>query len=321
MNRRIFTLLTAAAMLLTTAACGKPKTDAPKGSADPTADEFVWIADEQELPIPAIVDMPSMAGDTIYFFQNEADFSSSLYAYKLGDEEPAKLAFNTPWIYGFAALGDGTGWIAKSDQTMAMELCKVDLSTGDELEIVPFNTADGSLVTLIAMPGVKLGAYIMTMAGKRGIAPFIAQTGRFGDMLYELPLDVVTSECFSGNDLLVTTALTLDSVDNNSKERESLFNWLDGNLNYQAVSVLGANEDSVVCFSRTIRGGGANATLVTLSRVPASSVKEKAVLTLAVTGAMSDYLRGAVIDFNRASPDYKVEAITYDAGDTGLAGI
>jgi ABC-type glycerol-3-phosphate transport system substrate-binding protein len=160
----------------------------------------------------------------------------------------------------------------------------------------------------------------MTPAGKRGVAPFDAGTGRFGDMLYEFPPDAVNAECFRGNDLLVTTAETLDSVDNSSKERESLFGWMDNNINYQAVSVLGADETSVVCFSRTLAGGGANATLVTLRRVPASSVKEKEILTLAVAGPMNDYLRGAVIAFNRSSQDCKVETVTYGADDV-LAGV
>ena len=104
---------------------------------------------------------------------------------------------------------------------------------------------------------------------------------------------------------------------------EKLFNWINTDLEPPAVNPVFVTEDGqIVTLSSEWdeNTGKIGSSVVLVSRIPASSLPDKTVLTLAAMGLDAN-LQSLVMKFNRSSPDARIEVLDYSEYGTPEAGL
>lgn len=165
---------------------------------------------------------------------------------------------------------------------------------------------------LITLPDGSVGA---AYYGERGqhFAVIDMETRSFGDEI-SLNGDLYRAVGGSGDYLLYyTNGTNFCGVRADSGESEKLFNWLSCDVNSDDLNFYTVREDgSVVGLVRELNEKTQQSTtsIVTVTRHPASEAPQKTVLTLAAQ-SVDWNARRAIINFNRNSPDVRIEVLDY----------
>ncbi len=104
---------------------------------------------------------------------------------------------------------------------------------------------------------------------------------------------------------------------------EKLFNWINTDLEPPAVNPVFVTEDGqIVTLSSEWdeNTGKISSSVVLVRKIPASSLPDKTVLTLAAMGLEAN-LQSLVMKFNRSSPDARIEVLDYSEYGTPEAGL
>ncbi len=99
---------------------------------------------------------------------------------------------------------------------------------------------------------------------------------------------------------------------------EKVFNWINADVDPSNVNMPFVTEDGKTVLLQTEWSGNnteAVTSLVTVSRVPASSVEQKTVLTLACMYLDWNTQR-MIVQFNRSNPDFRIELLDYSEYNT-----
>ncbi len=99
---------------------------------------------------------------------------------------------------------------------------------------------------------------------------------------------------------------------------EKVLNWINADVDPTGVGAAVLLPDGRIAALETTWGSdftSATSELVLLSRVPASSVAQKTVLTLA-TQSLNYNIRSQIVKFNRSSPDFRIEVADYSEYNT-----
>ena len=120
-------------------------------------------------------------------------------------------------------------------------------------------------------------------------------------------------------DLYYTNGQNLYGYRLETQESEKVLSWLDVDVDGNSISGVSVREDDSILGVVTDWNSGdtVRSDLVTLSKVPASSVPEKEVLTMAVMNINYDYLlSSAIIKFNRSNDKVRIQVADYSQYNT-----
>jgi len=115
----------------------------------------------------------------------------------------------------------------------------------------------------------------------------------------------------------------LFGINTSTGESDRLINWIESGLVPNSLSNIVAMPDGrIICVNRdysSMASGGmfgheVSLDLILFTKTPASELPERIELTLASVGAWA--LRSAIVDFNRASPTYRIRLIDYSEFQT-----
>lgn len=104
---------------------------------------------------------------------------------------------------------------------------------------------------------------------------------------------------------------------------EKLFNWINTDLEPPAVNPVFVTEDGQIVTLSSERDENTaeiKSSVVLVREIPATSLPDKTVLTLAVMGLEAN-LQSLVMKFNRSSPDARIEVLDYSEYGTPEAGL
>ena len=127
-----------------------------------------------------------------------------------------------------------------------------------------------------------------------------------------------------GTQVLVSDGTTVFSYDPAEDKAETLFDWLDADINSDDVQDLGRLSDGrYYVLTRAYSGDSsydASYSMVLLTKTPASEVQQKEEITFGALYTNQD-LRKNIIDFNKSSDKYHITVKSYSTDDftTGLA--
>jgi len=99
---------------------------------------------------------------------------------------------------------------------------------------------------------------------------------------------------------------------------DKVLNWINADVDPSNIGTAVLLEDGRIATLETTWSSDfttATSELVLLSKVPASSVAQKTVLTLA-TQSLDYSIRSQIVKFNRSSPDYRIEVVDYSEYNT-----
>jgi hypothetical protein len=168
------------------------------------------------------------------------------------------------------------------------------------------------------------------------LKPIDIANKKIGESLGSMPVNAwnIIGATPDGKDLIFSSDTALMKFTPGQSEKTELINWLDSDVDGNTITVIGLTENGDVIatynsgygmeYEMSYNGGSvafedsepeANIQIVTLKKTPASEVKQKEIITLACN--YFDYnLRGAILDFNRTDPDYRVKVIDYSIYNT-----
>jgi hypothetical protein len=189
----------------------------------------------------------------------------------------------------------------------------------------------GYIQSMITMPDGTIAATVYGNTGEIGIYPIDFAGQKVGASIGSLPNTIGNyGGLGSGKDeLLFYDQIALYSIVLGKTDKTELVNWIDSDADGDNLTFLGImdNED-VLCFTQNynfglIGGGGMMAQpdngptfeVIRLVKTPASQVAVKTSISLAFNNV--DYtLRGAIIDFNKKNPNYRIKIIDYSQYNT-----
>lgn len=131
------------------------------------------------------------------------------------------------------------------------------------------------------------------------------------------PLDAYVWEVVRGGgdyDFFYTNGQDFYGCSLESGESQKVLSWLDVDVNSNFLSGVTVREDgSILCVINDWSAGEETEThLVTLRQVPAESLPEKEILTMAVMNLNYDYtLTNAIIKFNRSNDKARIQVLDY----------
>ena len=99
---------------------------------------------------------------------------------------------------------------------------------------------------------------------------------------------------------------------------EKVLNWINSDVDPSSISAAVLLPDGRIATVETTWASdfsSSTAELVLLSKVPAASLAQKTVLTLA-TQSLSYNIRSQIVKFNRSSPDFRIEVVDYSEYNT-----
>ncbi|MDR2606727.1 MAG: hypothetical protein LBC38_05550 [Oscillospiraceae bacterium] len=203
-------------------------------------------------------------------------------------------------------------------------------------------TIDGQntwLNQMVPLPGGKIGAMIYDGNDSKTIVKPLDMTAKgFGEALGTFPSNVwnIMGISADGKSIIANMESGLASFEPGKAETTELVNWIDSDIDSNSMSVVGFDsKDNLILFDYSgQRTGGeigpltatntdASATppaksqisLVIMKKTPASEVKQKTVITLAVN--YLDYnLRAPIFEFNKKDPEYRIKVIDYSKYNT-----
>ena len=103
-----------------------------------------------------------------------------------------------------------------------------------------------------------------------------------------------------------------------SGSSDKVLNWINSDVDPSSISSAILLPDGRIATVETTWArdfSSSNSELVLLTKVPASSLAQKTVLTLA-TQSLSYNIRSQIVKFNRSSPDYRIEVADYSEYNT-----
>jgi len=119
-------------------------------------------------------------------------------------------------------------------------------------------------------------------------------------------------------DLYYTNGSNLMGYKLSSGESEKVLNWINSDVNPNntgSACMLSDGRIALVESEWDSNYENATSTLILLSKVPASSVAQKTVLTFA-TQYLDYDMQESIVKFNRTSPDYRIEVLDYSEYNT-----
>lgn len=146
------------------------------------------------------------------------------------------------------------------------------------------------------------------------LAQWDTATGQAGEPFANLPEGCQQVWSASGNTVLISTGKTLFAYDLETTESRELFDWLGVNISSGSIRSVGMTADegiAVVCSQSGENPFATKYEFALLSKVEKSKVPEKEVITLATIAEPYDDLKRAVVEFNKASSQYRVEIKSY----------
>lgn len=207
---------------------------------------------------------------------------------------------------------------------------RVYLSTGEQLVILD---ADGSLLKTLKLEGVEYGWFenTITMPDGRVAALYYGKDGGQMTPIDPTTLELDTAQSRAVNSLygLVPGGGEYDFCYSNgsncmgynfeSGKSEKILNWINCDVNCNRMGNFAVLPDGRIATFETEwkddYAGAPEVTLIVLSKVPASSVEKKKVLTLA-TMSLNWNMQDMLIKFNRSNPDYRIEVNDYSEYNT-----
>lgn len=150
--------------------------------------------------------------------------------------------------------------------------------------------------------------------GSYQLAPWDPNTGEVEDAFANLPEGCQQVWPARENKVLVSDGKTLFTYDVGSGESHPLLNWLDSNISVGNIRSVGMTENEGIAVVSSQSGENPFITkyeFALLSKVEKSKVPIKEVITLAIVAAPSDELNRAVVEFNKANHQYRVEIKSY----------
>lgn len=180
------------------------------------------------------------------------------------------------------------------------------------------------------------------ISGKMKLAP-INQTLKTLETVYDMPLIRARSVVLPGQSAGIAfyDSNSLFALEPSGGTRVELINWIDCDIDGTGLTVIGSpDESTVLCSLATYSSSGLDAMLglagaggmgfsgmgmfrsspektefIILRRTPASEVKQKITLTLAVNG-LDNFMRSAVLEFNKRDPEYRIRVVDYSVYNT-----
>ncbi len=249
-------------------------------------------------------------------------------------------------------VDDGYGCYLRQLDATGAELASVDLSSmangtdyfyvngmamdaagniyiGSDTSIYVFDSAGNSLCTLepgqdsyvqslVALSdGTVAAMYHDNTAGSMVLSPIDVTAKTFGTKM-ELPYNVYSIYPGGGDYLYYyTNAGNFYGYNAATSAGEKLFSWLSCDINENNLnSVTVLSDGRVLCSTYNwSSSSGSNYELALLTSVPASSVPQKTVLTMA-TQYLDYNLRAEIIEFNKSNSQYRIEVIDYSEYNT-----
>jgi len=150
--------------------------------------------------------------------------------------------------------------------------------------------------------------------GKFKLVQWNPDTGEVGETFANLPEGCQQVWPARENKVLVSDGKTLFTYDVGSGESHPLLNWLDSNISVGNIQSVGMTENEGIAVVGSQSGENPFLTkyeFALLSKVEKSKVPIKEVITLAIVAAPSDELNRAVVEFNKANHQYRVEIKSY----------
>ncbi|NLA86184.1 MAG: extracellular solute-binding protein [Clostridiales bacterium] len=220
---------------------------------------------------------------------------------------------------------------------------KINMYSPEGESMGSVSVPSGNMISdLITTPDGKACVMYSDMSGKTMLAP-INQALKSLETVYDMPIIRGKSVMLPGQ------SAGIAFYDNNSlyahelgnDRRIELINWIDCDIDGTNLTVIGApDESTVLCSSATYPSSSLNDMLslagaggmsmpgmdmlmsspektefIILRKTPASEVKQKTTLTLAVNG-LDSFMRTAVLDFNKRDSEYRIKVVDYSVYNT-----
>lgn len=197
-------------------------------------------------------------------------------------------------IYCFGADGSEKDHIEMQDQwIMGMN------STGDGTVVVQYFESGGGGTVLCKVEDGKLGTPIEITGDGNASSNMGFYSG-------------------AGNTLMASDGSYLYSVDLGTGVATKMLSWLDSDINgsnLTGIAAVGDDQILVLCNRYSMKGGNDTYELGVLTKIPASEVPERTILTLGADG-LGSTIQDAVIDFNRKSNEYRITLVDYSQYNT-----
>ena len=197
-------------------------------------------------------------------------------------------------IYCFGADGSEKDHIEMQDQwIMGMN------STGDGTVVVQYFESGGGGTVLCKVEDGKLGTPIEITGDGNASSNMGFYSG-------------------ADNTLMASDGSYLYSVDLGTGVATKMLSWLDSDINGSNLTGIAAVDDDqilVLCNRYSMKGGNDTYELGVLTKIPASEIPERTILTLGADG-LGSTIQDAVIDFNRKSNEYRITLVDYSQYNT-----
>ena len=187
-------------------------------------------------------------------------------------------------------------------------------------------TTDDYPSSVITLPD---GTAAVMMYGNSGmeLRPIDLEAKKLGDA-YEIPNDAWRLYKGDSNyDVYYTSGLYLYGLRLGEEKPEQILNWMNCDINGDTVSSQALNissDGSVTGVTFDYSGENADSQLFTLTKVPADTLPQKKILTVAQLEYNPDYqLSNRMVKFNRSHDNVRLEYLDYmqDAGNDHNAAI
>ncbi|MDR2360236.1 MAG: extracellular solute-binding protein [Oscillospiraceae bacterium] len=302
----------AAAMILLTSCKGvQPENSNTTDSGTPNSTQH-WSQTETELPIdPMKAAYPKLAGETLYWFEGNADNSAALMlSMPLNGGEPMPIAdFEAYLVMGFTALDNGTGVVLIADENMNASLAEIDLTTGERIISAALTASDDAVIALVNLTQDKAAAIVQSKSGDLLLKP-LDEKLKPGGSIAKMPQGFKTNGLCVDGKLLGVLQDELVAIDTEFGNQTSILTWMDNDLNRDAVQILRYSQSEILLFSAAIGYTGDTAKLITLTPSSELDQTEKIILTFGSRSISAD-VRAVIAEFNRTDPDYRIEIVDY----------
>lgn len=212
-------------------------------------------------------------------------------------------------------LVDDRGYVYASDYTY------IYLFDANGQQIAAVSSENGGDLCQYSADQIGVVSYVWdeaTETSSRWFVPLDPETKTWGEKI-KMPYNVY--EFYPGDDvydLYYVLNGTIMGYDTETGAQEKVVDWMDCDINYYDLNGFNILPDGrVIAVRNTWDGntGRQNAELIVLTRVDASTLPEKTVLTLACNGLGWD-LRQSIIDYNKTSETHRIVVKDYSEYNT-----
>lgn len=182
---------------------------------------------------------------------------------------------------------------------------------GNLIRTIEWKMKDFNRILCLEDGRILVGSYDK---GSYKLVQWNPDTGEVGETFANLPEGCQQVWSARENKVLVSDGKTLFTYDVGSGESHPLLNWLDSNISVGNIRSVGMTENEGIAVVSSQSGENPFITkyeIALLSKVEKSKVPIKEVITLAIVAAPSDELNRAVVEFNKANHQYRVEIKSY----------